>query len=191
MESAQGQVQQMSYQATFPLLLNIADQPTYFMALKDAAGLVKMYAMVNVQQYQIVSTGGTVAECEQNYRQALANNNLIDGTQTEIGSGGSRITGTVAEIRSAVIDGTSVYYLRLEGGTDFYRLSADKAPLAILLNVGDTVTITYRDDGSGVALSGSTVERGEDPGRQTLPEQPEQDRSVPGSAESESTSGAA
>ncbi len=191
MESAQGQVQQMSYQATFPLLLNIADQPTYFMALKDAAGLVKMYAMVNVQQYQIVSTGGTVAECEQNYRQALANNNLIDGTQTGIGSGGSRITGTVAEIRSAVIDGTSVYYLRLEGGTDFYRLSADKAPLVILLNVGDTVTITYRDDDSGVALSGSTVERGEDPGRQTLPEQPETDRSAPGSAEPESTSGAA
>ena len=47
----QGQVQQMRYTATFPLLLNIAGQPTYFMSLKDAAGLVKMYAMVNVQQY--------------------------------------------------------------------------------------------------------------------------------------------
>lgn len=51
MDSAQGQVQQMKYTATFPLLLNISDQPTYFMALKDAAELVKMYAMVNVSQY--------------------------------------------------------------------------------------------------------------------------------------------
>ena len=61
MDSAQGQVQQMKYTATFPLLLNISDQPTYFMALKDAAELVKMYAMVNVSQYQIVATGDTVA----------------------------------------------------------------------------------------------------------------------------------
>ena len=61
MDSAQSQVQQMRYEATFPLLLNIADQPTYFMALKGADGLVKMYAMVNVQQYQLVETGGTVA----------------------------------------------------------------------------------------------------------------------------------
>ena len=55
--SAQSQVQQMRYSATFPLLLNIADQPTYFMALKGEDGLVKMYAMVNVQQYNIVETG--------------------------------------------------------------------------------------------------------------------------------------
>ena len=53
MASAEGQVQNLKYRATFPLLLNIADEPTYFMALKDTAGLVKMYAMVNVQQYQI------------------------------------------------------------------------------------------------------------------------------------------
>ena len=59
--SAQSQVQQMRYSATFPLLLNIADQPTYFMALKGEDGLVKMYAMVNVQQYNIVETGQTVA----------------------------------------------------------------------------------------------------------------------------------
>ena len=77
MESAQSQVQQMRYQATFPLLLNIADQPTYFMALKGEDGLVKMYAMVNVQQYQLVETGQTVAECETEYRQALAHAGLI------------------------------------------------------------------------------------------------------------------
>lgn len=74
----------MKYAATFPLLLNIADQPTYFMALKDAAGLVKMYAMVNVSQYQIVATGGDVAECESNYRQMLARYNLIDDSDANI-----------------------------------------------------------------------------------------------------------
>ena len=61
MSSAEGIVQYMDYTATFPLLLNISNQPTYFMALKDSGGLVKMYAMVNVQQYQLVASGTSVA----------------------------------------------------------------------------------------------------------------------------------
>ena len=52
----EGQVQNLKYKAAFPLLLNISGEPTYFMALKDDAGLVKKYAMVNVQKYQIVAT---------------------------------------------------------------------------------------------------------------------------------------
>ena len=82
--SAQSQVQQMRYSATFPLLLNIADQPTYFMALKGEDGLVKMYAMVNVQQYNIVETGQTVAQCEENYRKTLLNNGIIDRADAEV-----------------------------------------------------------------------------------------------------------
>lgn len=73
MSSAEGQVQQMSYKATFPLLLNIADRPTYFLSLKDAAGLVKMYAFVDVQQYQIVGTGSTVADAQNAYIATLTN----------------------------------------------------------------------------------------------------------------------
>ena len=158
--SAEGQVQQMSYDATFPLLLNIADQPTYFLALKDAAGLVKMYAMVNVEQYQIVSTGSTVAACEANYRQALAENKLIDEDEAEaVPSGQETVSGAIAEIRSAVIGGTTSYFLRLEGGTEFYQCTADKVPLAILLNVGDQVTIRYTDADGGVARIAGSVER--------------------------------
>ena len=67
MSSAEGQVQNLKYKATFPLLLNISGEPTYFIALKDDAGLVKMYAMVNVQKYQIVAVGDTVSECEEAY----------------------------------------------------------------------------------------------------------------------------
>lgn len=67
MDSAEGELQNLRYTATFPLLLNVGGQPTYFMAMKDAAQLVKMYAMVNVQQYNIVATGNTVEECKQNY----------------------------------------------------------------------------------------------------------------------------
>lgn len=144
MDSAQGQVQQMKYTATFPLLLNIADQPTYFMALKDAAGLVKMYAMVNVSQYQIVATGADVAECESNYRQMLLRNGLIGSDEGGISVGQQQtVTGIISDLRSAVIEGNSWYYIRLQGGTVYYAISAADVPLVITLDTGDRVTITY------------------------------------------------
>ena len=157
-ESAASQVQQMRYIATFPLLLNIADQPSYFMALKGADGLVKMFAMVNVQQYDIVSTGATVAECERNYRQTLAGRGIIDDDDAELNASDQAdvltdtVSGVIADIRSAVINGTTQYFLLLEGGGDYFQLSAGDAPLAVLLNVGDSVEISFYPAAGGVAL---------------------------------------
>ena len=169
--SAEGQVQQMSYIATFPLLLNIADQPTYFLALKDAAGLVKMYAMVNVEQYQIVSTGQTVAACETSYRQALADAGLIeDGEAEVVPSDQAEISGAIAEIRTAVLDGDSYYFFRLEGGEAFYAINAAENPVAVILNVGDQVDVLYRTGESGGILGGASISRsGEEPVEFTPP----------------------
>ena len=149
MDSAEGQVQNLRYNATFPLLLNIAEQPTYFMALKDASQLVKMYAMVNVNQYQIVATGATLADCEANYRQMLLKNNLISDDQGSIDvtpNDYKSVEGTIAEIRTAVVDGNSIYFLRFDGESAFsVRMSAAEVAYAPLLNVGDRVCVYYRD----------------------------------------------
>lgn len=163
--SAMSQVQQMRYVATFPLLLNIADQPTYFMSLKGEDGLVKMYAMVNVQQYNIVETGSTVAECEANYRRALADSGLISDVDAEaVPSDQEEISGAIAEIRTAVLDGNSYYFLRLEGQDTFYAVNAAENPLAVILNAGDQVTIAYTAGEGGGILSGTSVARaGETP----------------------------
>ena len=171
--SAQSQVQQMNYIATFPLLLNIADQPTYFMALKGNDGLVKMYAMVNVQQYNIVETGGTVAECEANYRRTLADNGLISDSESEAApSDQEEASGVVAEIRTAVLDGNSYYFLRLEGQEVFYAVNAAENPLAVILNAGDQVTVTYTAGESGSILTGTSVTRaGETDVSFTVPEE--------------------
>ena len=158
--SAQSQVQQMRYVATFPLLLNIADQPTYFMSLKGDDGLVKMYAMVNVQQYQIVETGQTVADCEANYRRALAENGLIDNGEAKVpDTEHAEATGVLAEIRTAVMEGNSYYFLRLEGQDVFYTVNAADSPIAVILNVGDEVSIAYTPGEEGSILSGVSVER--------------------------------
>lgn len=146
MSSAQGAVQQFSYNATFPLLLNISDQPTYFMALKDAAGLVKMYAMVNVQQYQIVATGNTVADCQKRYHELLVENQILSGeeiTEPEPEEKPVSVSGKVEEIRFADMDGNTVYFIKLEKGKAYYMVSAKDYPEAVILNVGDSVAITH------------------------------------------------
>ncbi|HJB56849.1 MAG TPA: CvpA family protein [Candidatus Flavonifractor intestinipullorum] len=153
--SAQGVVQDLGYIATFPLLLNIAGEPTYFIPLKDAANLVKSYAMVNVARYDIVATGNSVNQCEQEYVRLLADRGVtaqeeLPQTQTE---------GTVAEIRSAVLDGTTYYFLRLEDEEVFYAVSASASPTAVLLDVGDWVSIEYglSEEENGEIRSGSVL----------------------------------
>ncbi|MBE6971962.1 MAG: CvpA family protein [Ruminococcaceae bacterium] len=157
--SAEGQVQHLHYDATFPLLLNISEQPTYFMALKDAAGLVKMYAMVNVSQYQIVATGTTVAECESNYRIMLANNGMIDETDTDINVSDQQETaGVIAEIRTAVIEGNTWYYFRLSGADTYFAISAAADRNVVILNEGDYVAVRFADGEGGIVNAYSVIE---------------------------------
>ena len=154
--SAQGVVQDLGYVATFPLLLNIADQPTYFIPLKDQANLVKMYAMVNVAQYQIVATGDTVSQCEQEYVRMLSDSGVTQPEQLPQ----TRTSGAVAEIRTAVIEGNSYYFVRLEGEELFYSISAAQNREVVTLNVGDRVTIDHaasQEEDSSSILDGYTL----------------------------------
>lgn len=160
MASAQGVVQHLNYVATFPLLLNIGGEPTYFMALKDNAQLVKQYAMVNVAQYQIVATGASVAACEAQYRQLLADNHIEveNGGSGETGIIADTVTGVVAEVRAAVLEGNSFYYIRLEGGESFYAVSVADSELAVIVNPGDTVTISFAGTAGDPILAAKSLE---------------------------------
>ena len=156
MDSAAGVVQDLKYSATFPLLLNISGEPTYFMALKDSSNLVKMYAMVNVRQYQIVATGQTVAECQENYGQQLLTYNVVEEEVVTVDTASA--SGEITEIRSAVINGNTVYFLRLDEDVTYYRIAARDAEETVLLNVGDTVTVTF-EVASGSIVEAISVER--------------------------------
>lgn len=178
MNSAEGVVQHLNYTSTFPLLLNISNQPTYFMALKDYAGLVKMYAMVNVQQYQIVATGTSVEECQANYYKLLRQNKLDTGEEPVLPADEETVVGTVVALRSAVIDGTTMYYVTLDGGNTVYSISAGGLEKVILLNVGDYIGITYepsslRDDRICTANDFEWVEAEKPVEPTEEPEQPE------------------
>ena len=156
MASAMGAVQQYEYQATSPLLLNIGGQPTYFMALKDASQLVKMYAMVNVQQYNVVATGTSVSSCIESYERLLAENGIsIEGS---VSVDTNEVDGVVEDVRSSVINGNSVYYILLEGGDVYYSVSAADCPEAAILNVGDRVSFhATQTEGAIVPASGLEI----------------------------------
>lgn len=144
MSSAEGQVQNLGYRATFPLLLNIADEPTYFMALKDAAGLVKKYAMVNVQKYQWVAIGDTVKECERNYNKLLSTNGIVG----ESPESNQTVTGTIKTMAPVVLEGTTHYYLYLENKDEIYDVDLSNTELIQIVKYqpGDQITLVVMED---------------------------------------------
>ena len=158
MSSAEGQVQNLHYTATFPLLLNISGEPTYFIALKDDAGLVKKYAMVNVQKYQIVAIGDTVSECEENYN-TLMYENGIKQTPEDTRDVKS-ITARITKIAQGVVDGNSHYYIMMEGSDAIFDIPVVDFIDIIRCDVGDEVTIEYKEgEKSNTVLSVNGIER--------------------------------
>lgn len=137
MNSAEGQVQHLGYTSTFPLLLNISDRPTYFMSLKDAAGLVKMYAFVDVKQYQIVGTGNTVDAARKDYLSKLKDEKVeAENAEREIEEG------IIADISSAVIEGNTNYFIKLTDES-ICTVPITMSNELAFARVGDKLIMTY------------------------------------------------
>lgn len=140
MLSAEGQVQNLKYEATFPLLLNINGQPTYFMSLKDSAGLVKKYAMVDIQRYQNVAVGDTVSDCQKSYKALLATNGVVDTGSSS--SGALQATGTIATMTQGVVDGNSHFYITLEGDSHIFDVPISLIDV-VSYKEGYTISLRY------------------------------------------------
>lgn len=165
--SAQGKVQQYGYRATFPILLNVSGEPTYFMALKDSSELVKMYAMVNVEQSTIVGVGSSIAECTENYAAELQKNGV--NVDVDVDSMGEEdkdntpqvetvdVTGKVEEIRSIITGGETYFYIKLQDNATYYKVAVKNAERIVILNVGDTITFTVDKDAKGEIVSVNNV----------------------------------
>lgn len=137
MDSAEGQVQQMKYSATFPLLINLNNKPTYLMSLKDKAGLVKMYAFVDVVNYQKVVVTDSALGIEKAAQNYLGGNIELD--QDKMIS--EKIT--ISTINNTIIDSNTYYYI-LDNQNNKYKASIkiSKDILPFLKN-GDSINISY------------------------------------------------
>lgn len=141
MDSAKGQVQQMNYTSTFPLLINLNNKPTYLISLKDNAGLVKMYAFVDVVDYQKV----VVTDSSKGIKKA-AEAYLGEASEDEVGGSSLSKEITVKDISTAMIDGNTYYYFK-DADNQKYRVSikVDKNKLPFLNN-GDNLKIKYDNE---------------------------------------------
>ncbi len=135
MGSAEGKVQEKGYSATFPILINIEDVPSYFLSLKDNAGLVKAYAFVSVTNYQTVGVGDTVDSARDAYLE------LLDVDDNEDEDELTEKTGVIEAIQAAVVGGNSVYYIMIDGTV--YTAQISVSDLLPFLKTGDTVTFKF------------------------------------------------
>ncbi|MBQ8210285.1 MAG: hypothetical protein IJZ35_06875 [Clostridia bacterium] len=135
MAAAEGEVQEKGYQASFPSLINIEGYPTYIMVLKDSGGLVKLYAAVNVEQYNIVTTAVTQSECIEKYKELLGieSDDVTEETES--------VTVTIASIKYIDIDGNTYIYL-IDKENNIFKAKAAENENMLLLNIGDIVELS-------------------------------------------------
>ena len=137
MDSARGQVQQMNYTASFPILINLSGRPTYVISLKDDAELVKMYAFVDVADYQkvvVTDASSGIQNAAYNY---LNNNGIV--------SKGKEIEITVSSITDVIIDGNTYYYMVDSEGKKYrasIKVNSNKLPF---IKAGDKITVAYNE----------------------------------------------
>ncbi len=149
MKAAEGEVQEKGYVASFPSLINVKGQATYIMVLKDAGGLVKLYALVNVEQYGIVATGDTQEKAMKAYKELLVQNGVVDDIIPEIPQEKiESITEKITDIKAVTVGGDTVFYITLEGGKIFRGslklVDGEYTNEALVFaEIGDTVTVSY------------------------------------------------
>lgn len=164
--AAEGRVKDLGYTATFPLLVNIGGKPTYFMSLKDGKNIVQQYAFINVENYnKIGATGDDIYECLDKYISALEDEtgeeinvdiDNIDDVVDEPAKETVTVMGAVEEIRTAVMGGESYYYIKV--ASVYYVIPASKDEKVVILNVGDTVTVSYvQGEGNIIAAESITI----------------------------------
>ena len=156
MQSAEGQVQNLRYHATFPILINVSNTPTYFMALKDDAGLVKKYAMVDIRSYQNVAVGDTVADTQKSYASLIAASGSAEAPAE--GQSFAEASGKIKTIAQAVIEGNSHFYLTLEGDARIYDFALPAMVNVVSYGVGDTIALRYTE-GDPTSMVQEIVER--------------------------------
>lgn len=177
--SAQGALSDKGWTATFPLLINLDGEATYFMSMKDASNVVKGYAMVNVSNYNIVATDAAdgnpdLVKCIQNYASVLRDNKNVkidvdtsvapeintDSNTPENKPEDLTVTGVITDIRSQIENGSTCYYFAVQGAEKYIRVSADTTPEAIFFAKGDTITVKYQDaDVDASWINADTVEK--------------------------------
>ena len=138
MKSAAGKVQEQHYTPTFPTLLNVSNVPTYFLSLKDDEGLVKKYAFVSVEHYEIVGIGDTVKSAQESYLKQMKDSGHLKDNVAK-----ATVSGEVKGIKEVVVNGNTTYYITLKKHKKSYIAPITLNDQLPTLKKGDKITLTY------------------------------------------------
>jgi len=141
--SAEGQVQEKSYRAGYPVLYNINGVPTYIAPLKDKEGLLKMVSFISVENYNIVGVGPDIESALQAYQQNLLDkgNNFVPSNVVKQIS----LHGTVTRFSQMVKGGESYFYFTLDNDPRIFVSTVNISSKLPLIRVGDVVDISVND----------------------------------------------
>lgn len=143
-QSAQGQVQQFGYKASFPILVNQNNTPAYFMTLKDTDGLIKQYAYVSVENYNIVGVGDTISAAQKAYYSALKDNGKVTTGASELDT---KVEGNIERIN--YVDGN--YYIKLQDNAQLFVATSDTSDYLPYTKEGDSVAISFMDNDENIS----------------------------------------
>ncbi|MCG8452780.1 MAG: hypothetical protein MI717_06345, partial [Spirochaetales bacterium] len=131
------------YVASFPVMYNVQGRPTYACALKDKTGLIKLVALVSVENFGVIGIGETPRLAMRAYKSAL--NQSFDSGDLEGQAPREQLQGVVERIGSDVQSGQTYYYLILEGTKRIFVASSRIAETLVLTQVGDRVIVQFDD----------------------------------------------
>ena len=142
--SAEGKVQEKGYRASLPIPYNINNIPTYVMTLKDEGGLVKMYAMVSINDYTIVGVGNSMRETLSAYKSVY--NMTGNEINPDSASNKKMLKTVVSRIESDVRNGNSFYYFTVKDHSRIFVATSQVSPQLPITVVGDSVSISFDVD---------------------------------------------
>jgi len=139
MSAAEGEVQEKGYKASFPSLINVSGTPTYIMVLKDAGGLVKLYAMVNVEQYNIVATATSQTKVFEEYKTLLASDGKLETEENDL----KEDTITVQSVEYIDSDDGTMVYIK-DTNHQVYKQAFKEDESLIRISAGDVLHVKYQ-----------------------------------------------
>lgn len=149
MSAAEGQVQHLNYTASFPALININNQPTYIMVLKDKSQLVKMYALVNVEKYNIVATGTSQKEVLSQYREMMSEEGIVDEEEVKKTEQDLEKKITVADVNYITMDSETYIYIRDQEGI-LYKQKVSSDETVMFIQKGDVIDVSYEENSNHI-----------------------------------------
>lgn len=134
--AAEGLVSNLGYYATFPTIINVNGIETYFMFLKDKAGLVQRYALCNIKDYTKVVQAENLETALNLYREKLG---IIKPQSEEV----FKTDGIIQNLYQTQIDGFTYYCFIIEGSPELYMSSIKNNYRQVWLKEGTRVIFEY------------------------------------------------